>query len=144
MHTLNSVLTLDHNTVHDPRAMPNSIKYASLTYAMHNMTIACKFLQRQETMQQTKTSIIAAIKQTAGDSLADLYIPVMWNTTVATFVRLPAGTIDALALATTALAIKADMTHAAEAAVVISALMAQAVVAWPRAMVVPTGSCKQV
>ena len=69
----------------------------------------------QQTTKQTKTSIVVTIRRTAGDCLADLYIPVMVNTMVATLVRLAVGTIYALVLATTALAIEAGMTAAARA-----------------------------
>lgn len=72
----------------------------------------------QQTMQLTKTSIIAAIQPPVGDSLADLYISVMANTMVATLVRSAVGPIYALVLAKTALAINAHimMTAAAKAA----------------------------
>ena len=66
-------------------------------------------------MQQTKMSIVEAIKQTARDTLADLYIPAMVYTIVATFVRLAVRAIYAPVLANTALATKADMTAAARA-----------------------------
>lgn len=82
---------------------------------------ACMLISAHETSQvehamaSAKVNILSATKK-SGDSLADLYVPIMLNTTAAILVRLAAAMVYAFPLAHAALAINTTMQSEAKAA----------------------------